>query len=401
MMRSNAFRYLLTSESVSEGHPDKVADQISDSVLDHLLARDPHARVACDTLIGPGYVVIAGEVRGAGLSLEALRRELPGLVRARLRAIGYGDAASGFAVDDAEIQVRLGFQSREIATQVDREDGRIGAGDQGLMFGYATRETPERLPLPIALAHRILRRLAALRHSGALSYLLPDAKSQVTVEYEGHVPVRLDTIVLATQHAAGSDLERLREEVTREVVLPCLPTHLARDGVRILVNHAGSFTQGGPAADTGLTGRKIVVDTYGGSCPHGGGAFSGKDATKVDRSAAYAARWVARHVVDAGLAERATVQLAYAIGALAPVSITVDTHGTGAVADPLLTRAVTETFDLSPGAIIEVLDLRRPRFLETAAYGHFGREGDAFTWEKTPRTEALLAAVRRQPPEVC
>ena len=385
--------YLLTSESVSEGHPDKVADQISDSVLDYVLGHDPLARVACESLIGRGYLVIAGEVSSQGLSVGDLRATLPDVARQRLRAIGYTDANSGFAVDDAEIHVRIGAQAPEIANQVDRVVGKLGAGDQGLMFGYATRETPERMPLPIALAHRLLRRLAALRHDGTLPYLRPDAKSQVTVRYDGHRPVGVDTVVVATQHAPGVDLDNVRADVSGEVIWPCLRGFAKPDSVRILVNHAGSFVKGGPAADTGLTGRKIIVDTYGGSCPHGGGAFSGKDATKVDRSAAYAARWVARHIVDASLALRATVQLAYAIGSLEPVSVYVTTHGTGAVQDARLARAVQEVFDLSPAGIIGALELRRPVFAETAAYGHFGREGEAFTWEQTPHLESLQAAV--------
>ena len=392
-MSLNPHRYLLTSESVSEGHPDKVADQVSDAVLDYLLSHDPGARVACETLIGPGYIIIAGEVQVADLSLRDLSQALPEVVRGQLRTIGYHDADSGFPVDEADIQIRLGLQSREIADQVGRTDGQLGAGDQGMMFGYATRETPERLPLPIALAHRLLRRLAEVRRDGTLDYLRPDAKSQVTVEYEGHRPIRLDTIVLATQHGPQVDLERLRSDLIDEVITPCLDGSTPHDDVRILVNHAGSFVSGGPAADTGLTGRKIIVDTYGGSCPHGGGAFSGKDATKVDRSAAYAARWVARHLVDAGLAERVTVQLAYAIGSLSPVSVYVDSHGTSSVADARLKQAVSAVFDLSPGGIIKALDLRRPRFLETAAYGHFGRRGPAFTWEMTPHLDALMSAL--------
>jgi S-adenosylmethionine synthetase len=384
--------FLLTSESVSEGHPDKVADQISDTVLDHVLTHDPHGRVACETFIGPDYLIIGGEVAARGLTLDTLKRDLPDLVRARLRHIGYDEAGSGFPVQAADIQVRLTLQSAEIANQVARDDGQIGAGDQGLMFGYATRETPERLPLPIALAHRLLRRHAEVRRT-LLSELGPDAKSQVSVRYEAGQPVAIDTIVVATQHSDAISLETLRAQVNEHIIQPCVGEDWPLDETRILVNHAGSFTKGGPEADTGLTGRKIIVDTYGGSCPHGGGAFSGKDATKVDRSAAYAARWLAKHIVEAELAQRVTVQLAYAIGSLVPVSIYVDTHGTGEVSDETLAQALPRVFDLSPGGIIDALDLRRPIYTETAAYGHFGREGDGFTWEKTPHVDALRDAV--------
>ena len=386
--------FLLTSESVSEGHPDKVADQVSDTVLDHVLSHDPHGRVACETFIGPDYLIIGGEVSAKGLSIEGLRRDLPALVRARLRAIGYEGRGSGFPVEEATIEVKLTLQSTEIANQVARGDGQIGAGDQGLMFGYATRETPERLPLPIALAHRLLRRHAEVRRS-TLSELRPDAKSQVSVRYEEGKPVAIDTIVLATQHSDAISLDELRQEVQAEIIAPTVGDQWPLDETRILINHAGSFVKGGPEADTGLTGRKIIVDTYGGSCPHGGGAFSGKDATKVDRSAAYAARWLAKHIVEAELAERVTVQLAYAIGSLEPVSIYVDTHETGSVSDEALADALPRVFDLSPGGIIDALQLRRPIFAETAAYGHFGREGEGFTWEKTPHVDALREAVAK------
>ena len=384
--------FLLTSESVSEGHPDKVADQVSDTVLDHVLSVDPFGRVACETFIGPDYLIIGGEVSAKGLSLERLKQDLPALIRARLLEIGYQGKGSGFPSESADIQVRLSLQSPEIADQVARQDGQIGAGDQGLMFGYATRETPERLPLPIALAHRLLRRHAEVRRT-QLPKLRPDAKSQVSVRYEEGKPVAIDTIVVATQHSEDITLEELRKEVHEQIIAPCIGEDWSLEGTRILINHAGSFTKGGPEADTGLTGRKIIVDTYGGSCPHGGGAFSGKDATKVDRSAAYAARWLAKHIVEAELAERVTVQLAYAIGSLAPVSIYVDTQGTGSVSDETLADALPRVFDLSPGGIIDALDLRRPIYAETAAYGHFGREGEGFTWEKTPHVDALKAAL--------
>jgi len=383
--------YLLTSESVSEGHPDKVADQISDAVLDYVLKHDAFARVACETFIGPGYCVIGGEVSAQGLTLEQLREALPDVAKGVLRGIGYSDEASGFPVETASYEIRLGLQSPEIANQVAREDGQFGAGDQGLMFGYASDETEERMPLPSALSHRLLRRLADVRKDGTLSYLLPDTKSQVTVRYVGLEPVAVDTVVIASQHTADVSLDQLREDILREVIKPVLGERWLQDETRVLINHAGSFVLGGPAADTGLTGRKIIVDTYGGSCPHGGGAFSGKDATKVDRSAAYASRWVARHLVDSGLARRATVQVSYAIGSLQPISILVNTNGTGVYSDEVLADAVTKTFDLSPKGIIEGLNLRQPRFQQTAAYGHFGRAQDGFDWDLTPHAEALRA----------
>ena len=305
--------YLLTSESVSEGHPDKVADQISDAVLDYVLKHDAFARVACETFIGPGYCVIGGEVSAQGLTLEQLQQALPDVAKGVLRGIGYSDEASGFPVETASYEIRLGLQSPEIANQVAREDGQFGAGDQGLMFGFASDETDERMPLPSALSHRLLRRLADVRKDGTLNYLLPDTKSQVTVRYVGLEPVAVDTVVIASQHTADVSLDQLREDILRDVIKPVLGERWLTEETRVLINHAGSFILGGPAADTGLTGRKIIVDTYGGSCPHGGGAFSGKDATKVDRSAAYASRWVARHLVDSGLARRATVQVSYAI----------------------------------------------------------------------------------------
>ena len=387
---------LLTSESVSEGHPDKVADQVSDAVLDHVLARDPKARVACETLIGPGYLVLAGEIGSAAWTEDDLRAALPDVARRVVRDIGYDRDDVGFNAQSADVLFRIGLQSREIRAQVDREDGAVGAGDQGLMFGYATDETPSRMPLPSAIAHDLLARLTQLRHSGEVAGLRPDAKSQVTVRYQGDEPERVDTVVLASQHASSFELERLRRTLHDAVVAPALE-HFGQDaaGVRVLINHAGSFVLGGPAADTGLTGRKIIVDTYGGTCPHGGGAFSGKDASKVDRSAAYAARWVARHLVDGGWARRAEVQLAYAIGSLQPVSVRVDTRGTSTRPDDVLAKAVRESFDLSPRGIIEALELERPRFQQTASLGHFGREGEAFTWEVPTRLDALAESIER------
>jgi S-adenosylmethionine synthetase len=384
----------LTSESVSEGHPDKVADQISDSVVDYVLARDPNARVACETLIGPGYLVLAGEIGTRAVSLDTLRAALPDVARQTLRQIGYVSEESGFDTDQAEIHFRIGLQSPEINDQVDRQDGAIGAGDQGLMFGYACDETDAHMPLPIAMAHELLRELTSVRKNGSISWLLPDAKSQVTAKYQDDVPVGIETVVIASQHKRDVSLDELRTVLHREVVTPVL----ARFGydassVNVLINHAGSFVLGGPAADTGLTGRKIIVDTYGGSCPHGGGAFSGKDPSKVDRSAAYAARWVARHVVAGKWARRAQVQLAYAIGSLQPVSIRVDTMGTGSVPDAVLAAAVGEVFDLSPRGIIDSLALRQPRYRATAHLGHFGRHEDGFTWEQTTELDAFGQAV--------
>lgn len=385
---------LLTSESVSEGHPDKVADQVSDAILDCILARDPQARVACETLIGPGYMVLAGEVGSVVWSLEELRRELALVARRTVAVIGYNSPEVGFDAKHAEVQFRVGLQSAEIHDQVDRGDGALGAGDQGLMFGYACDETPQLMPLPSALSHRLLERLTALRKSGDVPWLRPDAKSQVTVRYSGDVPSAIDTVVLAAQHEPSVSLEVLRETLERQVVAPTLEEYgFNAEGVRVLINHAGTFALGGPAADTGLTGRKIIVDTYGGSCPHGGGAFSGKDASKVDRSAAYAARWVAKNLVASGLAKRAEVQLAYAIGSLQPVSVRVDTRGSGAVDDAILAAAVQRVFDLSPGGIISALDLTKPRFARSASLGHFGRDEPEFTWERVDRVGALVSSV--------
>jgi S-adenosylmethionine synthetase len=355
-------------------------------VLDHVLRQDPEARVACETLIGPGYIVIAGEISADGLDLETFKTDVVALARQRLRAIGYGDEASGFRVDVADIQLRIALQSPEIQAQVIREDGQVGAGDQGLMFGYATNETPERLPLPIALAHRLLRRHAQVRRE-LLSYLGPDAKSQVTVRYEDDTPVALDTLVLATQHTAAVDLPTLRQDVLKHIIEPCVSPEWSLDDVRVLINHAGSFTHGGPAADTGLTGRKIIVDTYGGHGAHGGGAFSGKDPSKVDRSAAYGSRYIAKNLIAGGAAKRALVQLAYAIGVAEPVSIMVDSYGTGIAADEMLAQCAKELFPTKPAALIQHLDLLQPIYQSTAAYGHFGRP--EFTWENTDKADEV------------
>ena len=385
-------RHLFTSESVSEGHPDKVADQISDAILDAFLARDSHAKVACETFVANNLVLMAGEFRTAD---DAVFRDIEAraaqMAREVLHDIGYRDADTGIDPDHCEIQVRFNHQSADIHQGVEQGDGMLGAGDQGLMFGYACDETPELVPYPIWLAHRLVERQAALRKSGALPWLRPDAKSQVTVAYEGSRIVGVQTIVLSTQHAPGIAQATIRDAVTEEIVHHLVPIHERLPGFRVLVNPTGRFEIGGPRGDTGLTGRKIIVDTYGGSCPHGGGAFSGKDPTKVDRSASYMARYLAKNIVAAGLARRCTVQLAYAIGVAEPVSLFIDSHHTGSVADDLLERAVAATFDLTPRGIIDALDLRRPIYRRTAAYGHFGRPG--FSWENTDAIDRLRAAV--------
>ncbi len=392
-MRTGAsgIRRLFTSESVTEGHPDKVADQISDAVLDAALRRDPEARVACETLVSTDLVLLAGEITvrsgGSGIDFEAVARET-------IRGIGYTDTGAGFAADDCEVQIRLDPQSPDIALGVDTG----GAGDQGLMFGYACRETEELMPLPIVLAHRLTRRLAEVRREGEAGWLRPDGKSQVTVEYdENGKPARAHTIVVSTQHAPGVELDEIERFIQERVVRPTIPADLYHeDGVRktkLLVNPTGRFEVGGPQGDCGLTGRKIIVDTYGGVGHHGGGAFSGKDPTKVDRSASYMARYVAKNLVAAGMADRLEVQLAYAIGVAAPVSVHVDSFGTAqnGISDRFLEELVRSEFPLEPRAIIEALDLRRPRYLETAAYGHFGRAG--FPWERTDRAATLRRAV--------
>lgn len=389
-------QYLFTSESVSEGHPDKIADRLSDTILDAFLSKDPDARVACETLVADNLIVIAGEFKTASTQLfDAVRGAAAGLARQAIAEIGYRNAETGIDPEKCEVQVRFNHQSPEISQGVDREGGIIGAGDQGLMFGYACDETPELLPYPIWLSHRLVERQASLRKSGALPWLQPDAKSQVTVLYEGHRIAGIDTIVLSTQHLAGVSQKEIRDAVISEIVDPLVPAELRTEAFRVLVNPTGSFETGGPKGDTGLTGRKIIVDSYGGSCPHGGGAFSGKDPSKVDRSGAYAARHVAKNIVAAGLAKRCTVQVAYAIGVAEPVSLLVDTHGTGKLADDLLEKAVGRVFDLTPGGIIKRLQLKRPIYQATSSYGHFGRELPAFTWEKTDCVESLLDAIGR------
>jgi S-adenosylmethionine synthetase len=381
---------LFTSESVSDGHPDKLADRISDTVLDRCLALDPGAKVACETLLADTLVVVAGEFRLAPAgAFEEVRAGIDGIVRDVLRETGYRGSFPGIDPETCEVQVRVHGQSVQIARGVERADGILGAGDQGLMFGYACDETPELMPLPIQLAHELMRRQCALRVSGQLPWLRPDAKSQVTVRYAGDRPRAVDTVVISTQLQGELSDAEVEAAVIAELIEPVVPAAIRSRGIRYLVNPAGRFEIGGPHGDTGLTGRKIVVDTYGGSCPHGGGAFSGKDPSKVDRSAAYAARWVAKHVVAAGLARRATVQLAYAIGQPDPVSIRVDTHRTARVDETRLERAVGEVFDLTPAGIIRDLDLRRPIYAQSAAFGHFGRGEPAFTWERTDRVAEL------------
>ncbi|MEU7052363.1 MULTISPECIES: methionine adenosyltransferase [Streptomyces] len=382
-------RRLFTSESVTEGHPDKIADQISDTILDALLEQDPSSRVAVETLITTGQVHVAGEVTTTAYA------DIPALVRGRILDIGYDSSKKGFDGASCGVSVSIGAQSPDIAQGVDTG----GAGDQGLMFGYATDETPELMPLPIRLAHRLSHRLSEVRKNGAVPYLRPDGKTQVTIEYDGDKAVRLDTVVVSSQHASDIDLETLLAPDVREfVVEPELKALLAEDikldveGYRLLVNPTGRFEIGGPMGDAGLTGRKIIIDTYGGMARHGGGAFSGKDPSKVDRSAAYAMRWVAKNVVAAGLASRCEVQVAYAIGKAEPVGLFVETFGTHTVDAGRIGQAIGEVFDLRPAAIIRDLDLLRPVYAQTAAYGHFGRELPDFTWERTDRTDALRAA---------
>jgi S-adenosylmethionine synthetase len=395
-------RRLFTSESVTEGHPDKIADQISDSILDALLKDDARSRVAVETLITTGQVHVAGEVTTSAWA------DIPAIVREVILGIGYDSSKKGFDGASCGVSVSIGAQSPDIAQGVDdafeeRAEGshdpldRQGAGDQGLMFGYACDDTPELMPLPIALAHRIARRLSAVRKGGVVPYLRPDGKTQVTIEYDGHKPVRLDTVVVSSQHASDISLEDLLTPDIREHVVEPELLHLGLevDDYRLLVNPTGRFEIGGPMGDAGLTGRKIIVDTYGGMARHGGGAFSGKDPSKVDRSAAYAMRWVAKNVVAAGLATRCEVQVAYAIGKAHPVGLFVETFGTAELSDETIQGAVMEVFDLRPAAIIRDLDLLRPIYAQTAAYGHFGRDLPDLTWERTDRVDALKAAVAR------
>jgi len=390
--------FLFTSESVTEGHPDKICDQISDAVLDAILAEDPEGRVACETTVSTGLVHIMGEIS------TKCYVDIPRITREVIRGIGYDRAKYGFDCDTCGIITNIDEQSGDIAMGVDKaienkngEDAELqnGAGDQGMMFGYACDETPELMPLPISLAHTMAKKLTEVRKSGELDYLRPDGKTQVTVEYdENRRPVRVDTVVLSTQHSPEVELEQIRKDMIEKVIIPTIPAELLDENTRYLINPTGRFVIGGPQGDSGLTGRKIIVDTYGGSAPHGGGAFSGKDPTKVDRSAAYAARYVAKNVVAAGLAKRCQVQLAYAIGVAKPVSVLVETFGTGKVDDGVLSDAVNKVFDLRPSAIIRELDLKKPIYQKLAAYGHMGREDLGVRWEDTDKVEALLAAVK-------
>ncbi len=372
--------YLFTSESVTEGHPDKIADQISDAVLDAILAQDPVGRVACETLLTTGLVVVAGEIT------TSCYVDIPRIVRATIKDVGYTRAKFGFDYETCGVITAIDGQSPDIAMGVDS----LGAGDQGLMFGYACTETEELMPLPIMLAHRLVQRLTEVRKDGGLAYLRPDGKSQVSVRYVDGKPRSIETVVIATQHSPDVTLERLRADIVERVILPTIPNHLI-DPQRVVyhINPTGRFVTGGPMGDTGLTGRKIIVDTYGGSCPHGGGAFSGKDPTKVDRSASYMARHVAKNIVAAGLAERVQVQVAYAIGVADPVSIMVETFGTGKVPAGKLEAMIRRHFDFTPAGIIKYLNLRRPIYKKTAAYGHFGRSEPEFTWERLDRVKDL------------
>jgi S-adenosylmethionine synthetase len=382
-------RYLFTSESVSMGHPDKLADRISDSVLDALLEQDPYSRVACETMVTTGIAIIAGEIT------TKAQVNYSDIVRKTINEVGYTDDRMGICGDTCAVMVSIDSQSPDIAQGVnsDAAAGKdIGAGDQGLMFGYACRDTPELMPLPIALSHRIINRLTEARFNKEVSWLRPDNKSQVTVEYEGTTPVRIDTVVVSAQHDEGVTNKEIREFIINNIILPELPEELVQGEIKYHINPTGKFVVGGPHGDCGLTGRKIIVDTYGGWGRHGGGAFSGKDSTKVDRSAAYMARYVAKNIVASGLADRCEVQLAYAIGVTEPVSVHVDTEGTGKIDDAQLCSLVREHFPLTPAGIIDHLQLRRPIFKETTSGGHFGRSGDAFTWEKTDKADALAAA---------
>jgi S-adenosylmethionine synthetase len=378
-------RYLFTSESVTEGHPDKIADQISDSILDAILAQDPVSRVACETLVTTGLAIVAGEITTSAYV------DFQDVVRTTINEIGYNRGKYGFDGETCAVLSSIHSQSPDIAMGVDTG----GAGDQGLMFGYACTETEELMPMPIMLAHKLVRGLSDARRTGGLDYLRPDGKSQVSIEYDGPKPIRVDTVVVSTQHSSTVSNETLREDITDKIVNTVIPAEMMDSKTRILINPTGRFVVGGPHGDAGVTGRKIIVDTYGGAAPHGGGAFSGKDPTKVDRSACYMARYVAKNIVAAGLADRATVQIAYAIGVAEPVSVLIDTDNSGHIPDEKISEIVRANFNLTPRGIIETLDLRRPIYKKTAAFGHFGRTEPEFTWERTDKANALRAAAGR------
>ena len=382
--------YLFTSESVSEGHPDKLADQVSDSILDAILTQDPNARVAAETLANTGLIVLAGEITTTA-NVDYIK-----VARETIKRIGYDNTEYGIDYKGCAVLVAYDKQSPDIAQGVDNADDDPldqGAGDQGLMFGYAVAETPQLMPLPIWLSHRLMERQAQMRKDGRLPWLRPDAKSQVTIQYVDGKPYKIDTVVLSTQHAPEMSLEAIREAVIEEIIKPMLPQELIKGEIKFLANPTGRFVIGGPQGDCGLTGRKIIVDTYGGAAPHGGGAFSGKDPSKVDRSAAYAGRYVAKNIVAAGLASRCLVQVSYAIGVARPTSVMIETYGTGKVSDEVLRQLVLEHFDLRPKGIVKMLDLLRPIYTKTAAYGHFGRDEPEFTWEATDKVEALKASI--------
>ena len=403
---SNSFmespRLLFTSESVTEGHPDKMCDQISDAVLDAIMAEDPHGRVACEAAVKTGFVMLLGEIT------TSCYVNFNKVVRDVVRDIGYNGSETGFDADTCGVQVAVSSQSPDIALGVDEslesksgtinseaEIEAVGAGDQGMMFGFACNETDTLMPMPIHLAHKLTRRLADVRRDGSLVWLRPDGKSQVTVEYSYGKPKRIDTVLISTQHSPEISQDDIRKEITDHVIMPILPSNLIDDDLKVITNPTGKFVVGGPKGDAGLTGRKIIVDTYGGMGRHGGGAFSGKDCTKVDRSASYAARWVAKNVVAAGFAERCEIQLAYAIGVAMPLSINVETFGTGTIEDKNISQLISEVFDLRPGAIIRDLGLRRPIYRQTASYGHFGRDDLDLPWERTDRIDALQASADR------